>query len=67
MIYITKVSIRYAYCRKPGGIKHTAVNMYLRVYKLILWQSPLEANIYFVGHEIPLSCSQAVISTGPFA
>ena len=56
------------YCRKPGGIKHTAVCMYLRVYKLTLWRSPLEeANIYFLGQEIPLSCSQAVISTGYFA
>jgi hypothetical protein len=62
-----KVSIRYVYCRKPGGIKHTAVNMYFRVYKLTPWWSPLEANIYFLGQEIPLSCSQAVISTGPFA
>ena len=39
----------------------------MRVYKLTPWQSPLEANIYFLGQEIPLSCSQAIISTGHFA
>jgi len=43
------------------------VDMYLRVYKLTPWRSPLEADIYFLGQEIPLSGSQAVINTGPFA
>jgi hypothetical protein len=47
------------------GFMGDAVNMY-KFYKLTPWRSPLEANVYFWGQEIP-SCSQTVTSTGPFA